>query len=164
MRVIVYNDPVMKKHTYINNRASINQANEATITNLNLGVTLESNGIYKITPAGHRSNQYPMGYLYKYDGHLYGVMTYGATYTKQYCTDLKDGFMIGYDSELSIGNYEDANKDRKLFHEFLKRYMAGEFKYHRTNRSKPKYYHELDPQIQRNIKCLMDTLNDIYAA
>lgn len=44
MRVIVYNNAVMNKNTYINGNASSTKATEATITNLNPAVTHESNG------------------------------------------------------------------------------------------------------------------------
>lgn len=154
----------MKTNTYINNRASINQANEATITNLNPTVTLEINDVYNITPAGYLANPYPLGYLHEYDGHLYDIMTYGTTYTKEYCGYLKDGLMIGYTPECGIGKYEEANNNRKLFHDFLKRYMGGEFKYRKSfhHASKPKYYNDLSKQVQRNIKRVVDTLNEIY--
>lgn len=164
----MYNNPVMNKNTYINGNASSTKATEATITNLNPTVSQSNNGScnegYKIY--NDRYDKQPIGVLYKYECHLYGVMTYGTTYTKEYCGYLKDGLMIGYTPECGIGKYEEANNNRKLFHDFLKRYMGGEFKYRKSfhHASKPLYYHDLPKQVQRNIKRVVDTLNDIYAA
>lgn len=143
-----------------NSRASITKATEATITNLNptaMGYS-NSNEIYTIKEYKIRNEVEIMGFLHVYDHHLYEIMTYSVKYVKNYCGWLQPDY-IGERSAKYHAN-------RKLFHEFLKRYMAGEFKYRKSfhHAAKAKYYHELNPQVQRKIKRVVDTLNDIYAA
>lgn len=119
----------------------------------------KSNTVYTITNNG----KFDIGYLYKYDCHLSEVMTYGASYTKQYCKSLQDGLMEGYNEDIdNCDTYDEANINRQLFHLFLIKYRSGDFKYRRTTRSKYAYFYELPKQVQRNINRVIDTLNEIY--
>lgn len=119
----------------------------------------KSNTVYTITNNG----KFDIGYLYQYDGHLFEVMTHGASFAKQYCNDLKDGFMIGYNEDIdNCDTYDEANINRQLFHLFLIKYRSGDFKYRKTPRSKYAYFYELPKQVQRNINRVIGTLNEIY--
>lgn len=114
------------------------------------------NGIYQVTIRPR--DGYPKGNLWDYNHHLYYIMS-SAEMSKRHCELYKDGMMIGKSFD-----YEEANKNRNLFCEFLNRYINGEFKYSKSHHhlSKDKYFHELSAQTQRNIKRVADTLNEIY--
>lgn len=159
MRIIVYNNPDMTKYTHINSNASSTQATEATITNLNLGVTIQSNDEYEIFTSGDYSNRYNIGRLYNYDAYLNCVITNGETYTKEFCNELIAISPDYRDYERDPEYFRMGFRRRKLVREFLKRFMAGEFKYCSPLQYEPIYYHEFEPQKQRDIKLFADTIN-----
>lgn len=170
MRVIVYNNPVMTKYTHINGNASSTKATEATITNLNpavtlerndeykIGVTLQNNDEYEIFTSGDYSNRYNIGRLYSYDAALKLIIINGDTYTKEYCDKLIATSPDYRDYENNPEGCRWLFRRRKLVLEFLKRFMAGEFKYCSPLQYEPMYYHEFEPQKQRDIKLFADTV------
>lgn len=160
----------MKKHTYINGNGSFSKATGPTNTNLNLGVTLERNDVYEITIDDDYNKQYHLAYLYNplCECHFEEVAGRPESRAKRLCECLKGGLYIGANPKRGDDLYEynpsyfrKLARDRKLFLEFLNRYVAGEFKYKFPLFAQPMDFNELLSEQQRSIKLLTDTISEI---
>lgn len=166
----MYNTAMETKHTHKNCNASITKATEATITNLNIGATLERNDVYEITIDDDYNKQYHLAYLYHHlcEAHFEEVACRAESRAKRLCEALNAGLYIGANPKRGDDLYEynpsyfrKLARDRKLFLEFLKRYVAGEFKYKFPLFAQPMDFHELLSEQQRSIKLLTDTISEI---